>query len=137
MALTPWIAAPRGTSRTAPLSQLHQPGPRRRHRPVNTSGEDQKGGVDAGVALEEVCAAVRGHDKFLALRGLMTIGRAGTPAADFASLVAARDALEDGAGLQLSMGMSADFEMAVADFGSDVVRVGSTIFGARPPMPAK
>jgi len=32
--------------------------------------------------------------------------------------------------LQLSMGMSADFEKAVAS-GSDIVRVGTTIFGSR------
>ncbi len=33
--------------------------------------------------------------------------------------------------LELSMGMSEDFEAAIA-MGSDEVRVGSTIFGARP-----
>ncbi|MCE3247861.1 MAG: alanine racemase [Geminicoccaceae bacterium] len=35
----------------------------------------------------------------------------------------------------LSMGMSADFEVAV-QFGATHVRVGSAIFGARPPRPA-
>ena len=74
--------------------------------------------MTAGLALEEVCAAVRSHHKVLALRGLMTIGRAGTPAADFAALVAARDGMEDGSGLLLSMGMSSDYEMAVADVRS-------------------
>ncbi|KMU75235.1 hypothetical protein CISG_04183 [Coccidioides immitis RMSCC 3703] len=34
--------------------------------------------------------------------------------------------------LELSMGMSEDFEGAIA-MGSNEVRVGSTIFGARPP----
>ena len=33
---------------------------------------------------------------------------------------------------QLSMGMSADFEIAV-QFGATHVRVGTAIFGARPP----
>jgi hypothetical protein len=36
----------------------------------------------------------------------------------------------------LSMGMSADFETAVA-FGATHVRVGSEIFGARPPQPPR
>jgi uncharacterized pyridoxal phosphate-containing UPF0001 family protein len=36
----------------------------------------------------------------------------------------------------LSMGMSADFETAVA-FGATHVRVGSEIFGARPPQPSR
>ena len=38
----------------------------------------------------------------------------------------------EGRKLELSMGMSEDFEGAVA-MGSGEVRVGSTIFGARPP----
>ena len=41
--------------------------------------------------------------------------------------------MEDGSEeLELSMGMSEDFEGAIA-LGSDEVRVGSTIFGERPP----
>jgi len=36
--------------------------------------------------------------------------------------------------LELSMGMSGDFEGAIA-LGSDEVRVGTTIFGERPPKP--
>ena len=32
---------------------------------------------------------------------------------------------------ELSMGMSGDFELAIAE-GADVVRVGQAIFGARP-----
>jgi len=38
----------------------------------------------------------------------------------------------DGGKLLLSMGMSADFEAAIKQ-GSDNVRVGTDIFGARPP----
>lgn len=55
---------------------------------------------------------------------------------DFLALRAERDAvckelgLEEGR-LELSMGMSEDFEGAVA-LGSEEVRVGSTIFGERP-----
>ena len=38
--------------------------------------------------------------------------------------------------VELSMGMSADFKQAIK-FGSTNVRVGSTIFGARPPFKPK
>jgi uncharacterized pyridoxal phosphate-containing UPF0001 family protein len=34
---------------------------------------------------------------------------------------------------ELSMGMSGDFEKAIA-FGATYVRVGTAIFGARPPL---
>ncbi|CDO70643.1 hypothetical protein BN946_scf184756.g9 [Trametes cinnabarina] len=90
----------------------------------------------------------------LHLQGLMTIGSlaeslaaAEKPNEDFARLVGTRDALEaalERAGfrredgkwgeegrLLLSMGMSSDFEAALAA-GSDIVRVGTGIFGARP-----
>ncbi len=51
------------------------------------------------------------------------------PSLHFALLgqIAARNGLD-----QLSMGMSADFEIAV-QFGATHVRVGSALFGARPP----
>ena len=72
-------------------------------------------------------------------RGLMTIGRRGASAAEghrtFARLRELRDAcaLRYGDDLfrELSMGMSGDFEIAVAE-GSTMVRVGSAIFGERP-----
>lgn len=57
---------------------------------------------------------------------------------DFVSLKEERDRLVKeladelkGKKLELSMGMSDDFEGAI-DMGSDEVRVGSTIFGERP-----
>jgi uncharacterized pyridoxal phosphate-containing UPF0001 family protein len=51
------------------------------------------------------------------------------PSLHFALLgkIAARNGLA-----QLSMGMSADYEIAV-QFGATHVRVGSALFGARPP----
>lgn len=58
---------------------------------------------------------------------------------DFKALTEEKNRLEGELGdelkgrkLELSMGMSEDFEGAVA-MGSGEVRVGSTIFGARPP----
>ena len=70
----------------------------------------------------------------LRLSGVMTIGQAGEPRC-FATLRECRDAVATALGqssetLELSMGMSGDFEQA-AEAGSTSVRVGSSIFGAR------
>ncbi len=72
-------------------------------------------------------------------RGLMTIGRREGSVADchraFSKLRELRDACAmrfgDDIFRELSMGMSGDFEIAVAE-GSTMVRVGSAIFGERP-----
>ena len=99
---------------------------------VNVAGERQKGGV-APAAAEELARAVRALPP-LALRGLMTIPPAGEPAAPhFARLRRLREELSSALGEplpELSMGMSEDFEEAIAE-GSTIVRVGSAIFGPR------
>jgi PLP dependent protein len=95
----------------------------------------------AGVAPQEVLPLAReiiGLPR-LQLRGLMTIPE---PAADFAAQKAVHlraRALFDklrGEGLAidtLSMGMTADLEAAIAA-GSTMVRIGTAIFGGRPPI---
>jgi uncharacterized pyridoxal phosphate-containing UPF0001 family protein len=78
----------------------------------------------------------------LLLRGLMTIGPL-EPRPDsrhFEQLAECRAAVArelrvEEASLELSMGMSGDYEEAIRK-GSSIVRLGSTIFGARPPKPA-
>jgi uncharacterized pyridoxal phosphate-containing UPF0001 family protein len=53
---------------------------------------------------------------------------------DFETLRRERDVVSEALGvthLELSMGMSDDFEAAISQ-GSDEVRVGSTLFGERP-----
>lgn len=103
----------------APVSVLLQ---------VNVAREAQK----SGAAIEELPALIA-HVRALptlALRGLMTIPPATTPEEarpHFRSLraLAAEHALSD-----LSMGMSADLEVAVEE-GATLVRVGTAIFGAR------
>jgi uncharacterized pyridoxal phosphate-containing UPF0001 family protein len=92
------------------------------------------------VAPQEVLALAQQVARLphLTLRGLMTIPE---PAPDFAAQKAAHlrakalfDQLRD-AGLvldTLSMGMTADIEAAIAA-GSTMVRVGTAIFGGRPP----
>ncbi|KDO29509.1 YggS family pyridoxal phosphate enzyme [Saprolegnia parasitica CBS 223.65] len=102
---------------------------------VNTSGEEQKSGV-----APEDCVALASHIQAscanLAFQGLMTIGRFDDETDDcFVKLVACRKEVGaalgiDEAALALSMGMSDDFESAIAH-GSTYVRVGSTIFGRR------
>lgn len=94
---------------------------------VNTGEEAQKAGVLPGDA-DAFVAECRGLA--LPVVGLMAIPpEAEEPSLHFALLaeIARRNGLE-----QLSMGMSADYEVAV-QFGATHVRVGSAIFGARPP----
>jgi pyridoxal phosphate enzyme (YggS family) len=92
---------------------------------VNTGEEAQK----AGVSFVELGALIRHcRDLELAVDGLMCIPPLeDDPAPHFARL--ARAASEFGL-KKLSMGMSADFETAIAE-GATHVRVGSAIFGVR------
>ena len=98
---------------------------------VNTGEEAQKAGVapkDVG-AFVALCRDELGLD----VRGLMCIPPVDEePAMHFALLakLAAQNGLSG-----LSMGMSSDFEAAIA-LGATHVRVGSAIFGARPAVPA-
>jgi pyridoxal phosphate enzyme (YggS family) len=92
---------------------------------VNTGAEPQKAGVLPGDA-DGFIAACRALD--LPLRGLMCIppeGADSTPHFRHLAAIAARNGLTG-----LSMGMSGDFEAAIAE-GATHVRVGSAIFGAR------
>jgi PLP dependent protein len=95
---------------------------------VNIGAEPQK----AGIAPEETAdflAACR-TDWKLEIAGLMCIPPAGEdPAPHFHRLAALAGAL----GLKtLSMGMSGDFEAAIA-CGATEIRVGTALFGVRPP----
>lgn len=95
---------------------------------VNIGREPQKAGV-APEALDRFLADCR-DTWTLPVAGLMAIPPAAEdPAPHFAMLrdMAARNGLDG-----LSMGMSDDFETAVAH-GATHVRVGSAIFGARVP----
>ncbi|KAJ5966411.1 hypothetical protein N7481_013125 [Penicillium waksmanii] len=113
---------------------------------VNTSGEENKSGI-APEQAPALARYIREKCLQLKLQGVMTIGAIARSRAttaeneneDFVALREARDRIvtelglegED-AKLELSMGMSSDFEGAIA-LGSDQVRVGTTIFGDRPP----
>lgn len=93
---------------------------------VNTGAEPQK----AGVLPEDADAFIRQcREEFgLSVEGLMCIPPADEPPAPHFALlakIAARNALK-----VLSMGMSADFEIA-AQLGATHIRVGTALFGAR------
>jgi len=100
---------------------------------VNVGGEASKGGCEPE-ALGPLLDAIR-RCANLRLRGLMTIPPATEEAEGarpyFAKLRALRDAHGGVEALpELSMGMTHDFEVAVAE-GATIVRVGTAIFGAR------
>ncbi|KAJ2232648.1 hypothetical protein IWW45_004806 [Coemansia sp. RSA 485] len=105
---------------------------------VNTSGEEEKGGVEKGDVVQ-VARSIRESCNGLNLLGLMTIGSVEgshkRPNPDFLALVKLRDQIKAELGgdeLELSMGMSDDFAHAL-ELGSTNVRVGSSIFGSRMP----
>jgi len=95
---------------------------------VNLGGETQKSGC-APERVDGLVALARGLPG-LEVAGLMCIPPPGDdPRPHFARLRALRDRL----GLrELSMGMSADWRVAVEE-GATLVRLGTAIFGERPP----
>lgn len=105
---------------------------------VNTSGEDSK----FGVPPDQVVDMAVGLSRYSRLRprGLMTIAVNSDDrqqiGACFDRMLRLRQQLaeDDRVGVdyaELSMGMSGDFELAIA-YGATTVRVGQAIFGARP-----
>jgi pyridoxal phosphate enzyme (YggS family) len=94
---------------------------------IRLGGEDTKGGCDPAEA-DALSAGLTGLG--LAVEGLMTVPpHHEDPRPYFATLreLAARLGLQT-----LSMGMSGDYETAIAE-GATLVRVGTAVFGARPP----
>ncbi len=112
---------------------------------INISGEASKHGFagynwyqEASVQ-ERLCQELGELSQLphLEVRGLMTMApfnaEAGTIRRVFADLAALRDELQHSLGLslpELSMGMTDDFELAIAE-GSTMIRVGRAIFGDR------
>ncbi len=105
---------------------------------VNCSGEEQKHGCPvpaAGVLAEQIDTMIN-----VRVRGLMTMAaQTDNPEATHTTFRRCRELFEDiqseGAGEGrfdlLSMGMSADYEIALQE-GANIVRVGTSIFGERP-----
>ena len=96
---------------------------------VNIGEEPQKAGIAPNEAVEFVKHCKNDHH--LDIVGLMCIPPVGENPGPYFALLAK---LAKEAGVEkLSMGMSADYETAIA-FGATSVRVGSAIFGHRPPI---
>ncbi len=106
---------------------------------VNIGGEEQK----SGVYPEDCAKLLRGlaRCQFLRITGLMTITPYGNDPEDarpfFRQLrqlsqeLRVKGLLGRHGPVELSMGMSGDFEVAIEE-GATVVRIGTALFGARP-----
>ena len=107
---------------------------------INTSDEVEKGGFKAKDS-EEIFSAVeliREHSHFY-LQGLMTIGKIRTENFEEDAALCFKELVDlksdicksfDLETLELSMGMSSDYPMALK-LGTNWVRIGSNIFGSR------
>jgi hypothetical protein len=104
---------------------------------VNTSGETSKSGVQPEKAIELIRAVAKFET--IKIKGLMTIGALteddNVVRRCFVKLreifLCARDeAIDKVEMLELSMGMSGDFEIAVEE-GATMIRIGTAIFGER------
>lgn len=105
------------------------------HVQVNTSGEDSKFGLHPDALLPFV-EALQQYPR-LRPQGLMTLALFSTdmdrvrPCFELLRTLRDQALTVDPAMTGLSMGMSGDYELAIAE-GATVVRVGQAIFGARP-----
>lgn len=107
---------------------------------INSGGEKQKSGISCENA-ESLLRQIR-KETDLPVRGLMTIppfspdpeqSRSYYRALrDLARRLADRQLFHDNTNVELSMGMSGDFPVAIAE-GATIIRVGTALFGARHP----
>jgi pyridoxal phosphate enzyme (YggS family) len=115
------------------LSKRRQGSPLRCFLEINVGGEDTKSGVrpdEAGALLEQVRALPH-----LEVVGLMTLPPPVDDPEQARPFFRSLRELSERLGLrELSMGTTADFEVAIEE-GAHWVRVGTAIFGERPPRP--
>lgn len=117
------LALERGDRTSAELPCLIQ---------VSADGDASRGGIPAS-GLDELVDVVE-QAEHLRFAGLMVVPPLGADArAVFSEVRSLVDAYSQRTGhsLAFSAGMSADFEEAIA-CGSDIVRVGTAVFGPRP-----
>ena len=101
---------------------------------VNIGGEAQKGGIDES-NLFELLGEIQAYDH-LRVKGLMCVPPAGTAEEarpyfrKMKELFEASKSVPGVEMLHLSMGMSADYAVAIEE-GATMVRVGSALFGPR------
>ena len=105
---------------------------------VNIGGENQKSGIEPE-GCEEIVQGLR-NCKFLSIVGLMTMPPYFTDPEEarphfiqlrhLAEELQAKNLLGQTGPVELSMGMSGDFEVAIEE-GSTLVRIGTALFGRR------
>lgn len=107
---------------------------------VKSSDEESKTGMSPA-EVPDFVKAISGYDT-LRLRGFMTVAEntdnEARIRACFAQVRELRDQAQQALGVALpvlSMGMSSDFALAIEE-GSTELRIGSALFGARPPVQA-
>jgi pyridoxal phosphate enzyme (YggS family) len=100
----------------------------------NVSQEPSKGGVTTTEEMFKLVRYINDSMKCLKFTGLMCIGEPGQGHRDYETLTKWAALLQNefpmADSLELSMGMSDDFEAAI-EKGSSSIRVGSMIFGSR------
>jgi len=106
---------------------------------VNIAGDPDKFGLPANAVFRFIDELLNARLEGIHLRGLMTIGRRDATLDERRTNFSALRELRDSCAAQfdmtgfseLSMGMSGDFEAAIAE-GATQIRVGSALFGPRP-----
>jgi len=100
---------------------------------VNISGDERKGGFDP-LTVRRFLREEVGLLKHLSVTGFMTITRfydtAEEARPDFRKLAELRREIPEAANFKLSMGMSQDFPVAIAE-GANLIRIGTALFGER------
>jgi pyridoxal phosphate enzyme (YggS family) len=95
---------------------------------VNTSDDPGRPGCGPGYVAELLDHA---RAAGLEVRGLMTVAPLGPPAVARHAFQTVARLREELSLVELSMGMSGDFEIAVQE-GATIVRIGTALFGPRP-----
>ncbi len=125
--LAHWDSAARAADEVGPETDLTRLEPPSMLVEVETSGLPGRGGC-APAEVPEVVKALR--DRGCRVEGLMTVAPPGDAIAARKAFDLVADLREDLGLAELSMGMSADLEQAVAA-GATMVRLGTALFGPR------
>jgi len=96
---------------------------------VNATGEESKSGCQSAEVPQLI---EHGRELGLDVAGLMAVGPTDTSVDPRPTFSTVKELADQHGLTELSMGMSGDFEAAVS-MGATIVRLGSVLFGSRPP----